>query len=95
MSILNKLQERSESKCELCGSNENISMYKLPPMPVGTVDDSIMTCATCKNQLENPDAVDANHWRCLNDSMWSEVAAVQVLLVCKNPKTRKNPGFKK
>lgn len=79
MSILNTLKERSGSACELCGANENLSMYKLPPMPVETVDGSILTCATCKNQLENPDAVDANHWRCLNDSMWSEVAAVQVV----------------
>ena len=79
MSILNKLQERSGSKCELCASDENLSIYKLPPMPVGTVDDSILACATCVNQLEDSDAVEANHWRCLNDSMWSEVAAVQVV----------------
>ena len=79
MSILNKLQERSGSKCELCVSDEDLSMYKLPPMPVGTVDDSILACATCIDQIENPDNVVANHWRCLNDSMWSEVAAVQVV----------------
>ena len=78
MSILNKLQERSGSKCELCTSDQNLSIYKLPPMPVGTVDDSILACATCIDQIENPDNVDANHWRCLNDSMWSEVPAVQV-----------------
>ena len=79
MSILNKLQERSGSTCELCTSSENLSMYKLPPMPIGTVDDSILACETCIHQIENPDAVDVNHWRCLNDSMWSEVAAVQVV----------------
>jgi len=79
MSVLKKLQERSGSKCELCASNENLSMYKVPPMPVGTVDDSILACETCVDQIENPDNVDVNHWRCLNDSMWSEVAAVQVL----------------
>lgn len=79
MSILNKLQERSGSKCELCTSEENLSMYKLPPAPVGTVDDSILACTTCIDQIENSDNVDANHWRCLNDSMWSEVAAVQVV----------------
>jgi len=79
MSILNKLQERSGSKCELCASKENLSMYKLPPAPVGTMDDSILACSTCVDQIENPDNVDANHWRCLNDSMWSEVAAVQVV----------------
>ena len=79
MSILNKLQERSGNKCELCTSAKNLSMYKLPPMPVGTVDDSILACETCLHQIENPDSVDVNHWRCLNDSMWSEVAAVQVV----------------
>ena len=79
MSILNKLQERSGSKCELCASEENLSLYKLPPAPVGTVDDSILACEKCIDQIENPDNVVANHWRCLNDSMWSEVAAVQVV----------------
>lgn len=79
MSILNKLQERSGSTCELCASDENLSIYKLPPMPVGTVDDSILACATCIDQIENPDNVEPNRWRCLNDSMWSEVAAVQVV----------------
>ena len=79
MSILNKLQERSGSKCELCASEENLSLYKLPPAPVGTVDDSILVCAKCVDQIENPDNVDVNHWRCLNDSMWSEVTAVQVV----------------
>lgn len=29
-------------------------------------------------QIENPEKVEANHWRCLNDSMWSTVPAVQV-----------------
>ena len=79
MSVLNKLQERSGNKCELCTSEENLSMYKLPPMPVGTVDDSILACATCIDQIKNVDNVDINHWRCLNDSMWSEVIAVQVV----------------
>jgi len=79
MDILKKLQERSGSTCELCASDKNLSMYKVPPMPVGTVDDSILACETCVDQIENPDNVDANHWRCLNDSMWSEVAAVQVV----------------
>jgi len=79
MSVLIKLQERSGSKCELCTSDENLSIYKVPPMPVGTVDDSILACAKCINQIENPEAMDSNHWRCLNDSMWSEVASVQVV----------------
>lgn len=38
-----------------------------------------MLCDTCKGQIENPETVDMNHWRCLNDSMWSQVQPVQVL----------------
>ncbi|MCK4561467.1 MAG: PhnA domain-containing protein [Flavobacteriaceae bacterium] len=79
MSVLKKLQERSNSTCELCMSTESLSIYEVPPNGKGTIDDSILACTTCIDQIENPDNVDANHWRCLNDSMWSEVAAVQVL----------------
>jgi protein PhnA len=39
---------------------------------------SIMTCAICKDQIENPGNEDLNHWRCLNDSM-NENSAVQVV----------------
>jgi protein PhnA len=79
MSVNKTLVERSGGCCELCGSKENLGVYKVPPAPKGTVDDSIYVCATCKDQIENPENIDVNHWRCLNDSMWSEVAAVQVV----------------
>lgn len=79
MSLVKKLHERSESKCELCSSTENLNIYEVPPTSKGTVDDSILACATCIDQIENPDNVDVNHWRCLNESMWSEVSAVQVI----------------
>jgi len=38
-----------------------------------------LLCATCRQQLDDPEAMNPDHWRCLNDSMWSEVPAVQVL----------------
>ena len=79
MSLVKKLHERSESKCELCSSTENLNIYEVPPTSKGTVDNSILACATCIDQIENPDNVDVNHWRCLNESMWSEVSAVQVI----------------
>ena len=78
MSILRTLQQRS-SVCELCGSEEKLGVYGVEPKPKGTEKDSILACETCVDQIENPDNVDANHWRCLNDSMWSEVTAVQVV----------------
>ena len=79
MSLEKKLQQRSESKCELCASEEQLKVYEVPPTSKGTKDDSLLICETCINQIENPDTVDANHWHCLNDCMWSVIPAVQVV----------------
>ena len=79
MSIERELSKRSGSKCELCGSTENLKVYQVLPTKKGGLDESIMACTTCIDQIENPDKVDLNHWRCLNDSMWSEHTAVQVV----------------
>jgi len=79
MSMDKQLQERAGSKCELCGSTENLNAYQVPPHAKGSIDDTVLICGTCTEQIENPDKVDANHWRCLNDSMWSEVDAVKVI----------------
>ena len=79
MSLIKKLQERSDSKCELCSNTENLQVYSLPPNAKETIDDSILACKTCVDQIENPDIIDVNHWRCLNDSMWNENTAVQVV----------------
>ncbi len=78
MSIENELMTRAESKCELCGATENLAAYEVSPSD-GSTDQSILACATCREQIEDADKVDTNHWRCLNDSMWSQVPAVQVI----------------
>ena len=79
MSIERELSKRSGSKCELCGATENLKVYQVLPTKKGGLDESIMACSTCIDQIENPDNVDLNHWRCLNDSMWSEHTAVQIV----------------
>jgi protein PhnA len=79
MSTEQALRARSESKCELCGAEENLSVYGVPPESTGSEHDSVLLCATCREQIEDPDKMDPNHWRCLNDSMWSQVPAVQVM----------------
>lgn len=78
MSVEQTLQERSGHKCELCGSEDSLRVYEVAPSD-GSADQSILVCETCANQIENPETMDANHWRCLNDSMWSQVPAVQVM----------------
>lgn len=79
MSIEQILQERSGSCCELCGSENNLSAYSVPHSASDDADHSVLLCDTCRNQIENPETADQAHWRCLNDSMWSQVPAVQVM----------------
>lgn len=79
MTIEQALHTRSESKCELCGATDDLAVFAVPPAADDSVDQSALLCGTCRTQIDNPDQVDANHWRCLNDSMWSQVPAVQVL----------------
>ncbi len=79
MSVLEELTNRSGNTCELCGATNELNVYEVPPVSTGGIDGSILACATCTGQIENPETTDANHWRCLNDSMWSEYDAVKVV----------------
>ncbi len=78
MSLEKELQLRSGNKCELCGNQENLGVFEVPSSPTEGAEASILVCTTCKEQIEDPEKVESNHWRCLNDSMWSTVPAVQV-----------------
>jgi len=77
MSIEKDLQARSGSKCELCGATEGLQVYATKLN--AKAPECVLVCDTCAQQIENPEQVDANHWRCLNDSMWSTEPAVQVM----------------
>ena len=78
MSLEQELFQRSGSKCELCTSGEDLNIYHVPDSP-SDAEDAVLICATCQEQIEDPEKTDPNHWRCLNDSMWSPVPAVQVI----------------
>lgn len=73
------LNKRSDSQCELCAATENLKVYQVLPTKKGGADESILACSTCIDQIENPGNEDQNHWRCLNESMWSEHIPVQVV----------------
>ncbi|WP_299681099.1 alkylphosphonate utilization protein [uncultured Dokdonia sp.] len=73
MSNLRELQKRS-TICELCSSDEGLQPYTVIPK-----EAQILICSNCAEQIAAPDTMDSNHWRCLNDSMWSEVDAVKVI----------------
>lgn len=72
-----ELIERSGGCCEICGANTDLST--LTPSPKTDSADAAVVCAKCKEQFLENEAVESNHWRCLNDSMWSEVPAVKVI----------------
>ncbi|MCL5244771.1 PhnA domain-containing protein [Cellulophaga sp. 20_2_10] len=79
MSIERELSKRSQNKCELCSNEENLAPYAVLPAKNGDLQDTIFACATCITQIEDPEQTDPNHWRCLNDSMWSEQIPVQII----------------
>jgi protein PhnA len=79
MALTEILLERSHSKCELCTDTNNVSIYKIPSAKTVDENTALIVCQTCKEQIENPPSIDANHWRCLNESMWSEFQPVQVM----------------
>ena len=78
MSVEQALLQRSDNKCELCGSTEQLAPLAVEPSD-GSLDQSIVVCETCRSQIADQSSMDVNHWRCLNDSMWSQEAPVQVM----------------
>jgi len=80
MNFERELRKRSNESCELCGNIDHLSVYEVKHfVKKATLKESIYSCYTCTSQIEDTDLMDANHWRCLNDSMWSEHPAVQVI----------------
>lgn len=79
MTILKSLESRSNNTCELCSNKDNLSVYTVEPTQNDDANDHILLCDSCVDQIKNPDKIDVKHWRCLNESMWSEIPAVQVM----------------
>ncbi|MBF0365448.1 MAG: PhnA domain-containing protein [Oligoflexia bacterium] len=81
MSLQEILKQRSLSKCELCSSTSSLSVYAVPPSTdqTATTEHSLLLCSKCLEMLQNPEKQEENHWRCLSESMWSEVPAVTVV----------------
>lgn len=61
------------SNCALCGSDTDLAAIGVPPQD----DQTVTLCGTCRAGVEG-DIVDAPHWKCLTDAIWSTDAAAQV-----------------
>lgn len=80
MNLSDTLKERSTNKCELCFAEGDLTAYTVPPKNTEQPEDQVVLCSNCKGQVENPASLDKDHWRCLNESMWNTVPAVQVMV---------------
>lgn len=77
MSVKEILTTRSGAQCELCGDTTNLDVFNVEPSN-GAADQAILACDKCRQEIEG-EKLDQNHWRCLNDSMWSQEIPVQVM----------------
>lgn len=73
------LAERANSRCELCGCKETLSVLEVPPADIPDVERCVLVCESCLGRISTPGESDVDHWRCLNESAWSETDAVKVL----------------
>jgi len=80
MSLSRELSKRCESKCELCSGEEDLVTLEVAPKDGSSLENTVAVCGTCHTQINDTETIDANHWRCLNDSMWSQEPAVQVIV---------------
>jgi len=79
MAFEQELEKRSGSKCEICSAQEGLSVSEVPHAPKTGPDACIYVCSKCLGQFEDLQNLDLKHFYCLQDSMWSEHAPVQVM----------------
>ena len=77
--MIKELSARSNGKCEICGSEQDLTPYIVTPKLGNQIEDLVHACNVCNDQLTGKTELESNHWRCLNDAMWSDVSAVKVI----------------
>lgn len=79
MSLEKNILDRAAGTCELCAAVAELQVYAVPPKTDENADHHAAICQVCLHQIEKKTPMDSAHWRCLNDSMWSEVPAIKVI----------------
>ncbi|MGK5090006.1 PhnA domain-containing protein [Bdellovibrionota bacterium FG-2] len=69
----------THTNCELCSSSSNVSTHEVSQTAESSFQNTALLCSGCLGQIEDPTTMNANHWHCLNESIWSENPAVKVL----------------
>ncbi len=60
-------------------ASDNLDVHVVAAADSSGFEPEVLLCSYCRTQLADVTSLDENHWRCLNDSMWSQEPAVQVL----------------
>lgn len=79
MALLNDLAKRSNNQCEICTSTNQVESYLVPPKNEDVLENQVALCNICLSQIEGKEEINTNHWRILNESIWSIVPGVQVV----------------
>lgn len=80
MSLSKALQARSNGTCELCEAAEANNIYNVPQGSGAEIDTNVHLCDKCLAQINITEELESTYWAAfLPNTMWSEVAAVQVL----------------
>ncbi|MGB0427462.1 MAG: PhnA domain-containing protein [Flavobacteriales bacterium] len=78
MSLLQDLENRSKGQCELCTSTTDVQAFLIAPRTEEIAENQVALCSICYSEQDN-ESLNDQHFRCLNDSMWSEHTPVKVL----------------
>ncbi len=70
------LKDRHQNLCELCGLEGVVATFS--PFENATANNTVAICAVCDENIKENFA-NTNHWRCLNESIWSEHDAVKMI----------------
>lgn len=71
--------ERSGNVCEMCGSTQDLRVMSVEPLDNRGADEWIHVCEKCSDQVEGIEELVEDHWRTLNDSIWSPVPGVKII----------------
>jgi len=78
------LARRARSKCELCETGGvKLQAFEVPPIPkLPEFERCLLLCERCHEQATEERKFEAGEqWRCLAQTLWSELPAVQVMAV--------------
>ncbi len=79
MKFEKELLNRSGASCEISGVGNDLVSFLVSPKSGESVEHYVLINSGLKNQLDGTSDIEANQWRGLTESMWSEVEAVKVV----------------